>query len=241
MITAILQNWKRPANVTRIVRTLATYPPITEILIWSANPQCPLPAGLPARITESRDDWGLYARFLLGCYARNDCVLIHDDDLLVPLASLTRLYQAWQRDPDRLHSAHGRRPKADGTYADTVRSGPAPIVLTRCTMAHRAYFPDFFAAAPAFETIQREGNPAGNGEDILLSYVAQKTSGEMNAVHEVPVHELPAPHAIHQRDWYRHCAHRTKLMHACDAWLQSAPHRRRSPDGLTTWEELHVS
>ena len=97
-------------------------------------------------------------------------------------------------------------------------------MLTRVLVAHRRYAAQFFEVAPAFAELQREGRPAGNGEDILFSYVARRASGRLHRVHRVAVHELPAPYSIHGRNWQGHVAHRTRLLRACEAWLQEKRH-----------------
>ena len=105
-------------------------------------------------------------------------------------------------------------------YADAE----SPIVLTCVLIAHRRYAPQFFQVAPTFDEVQREGKPAGNGEDIIFSYVAMSESGRPNRVHRVAVNELPAPHSIHGRNWKGHVAHRTRLLRACEAWLKGERH-----------------
>ncbi|MGE3779065.1 MAG: hypothetical protein AB7F89_17905 [Pirellulaceae bacterium] len=100
-------------------------------------------------------------------------------------------------------------------------------MLTRVLVAHRRYASQFFQVAPAFDDVQREGKPAGNGEDIIFSYVARQTSRRLNRVHRVAVSELPAPHSIHGRNWKGHVAHRTRLLRACEAWLKGARHEDR--------------
>jgi hypothetical protein len=182
-------------------------------------------------------------------------VLIQDDDLELPADSLRRLHEAWQRDPDILHGVFGRATKRDGSYAQNLLGdADAPVVLTRVLLAHRRYMAEFFQVAPAFAEIQQDSRPFGNGEDIILSYVARHSSGRLNRVHAIPVHELPAPHAMHGRNWAAHIAHRSRLLKACEAWLQPSARvddivqpgirycDELQPDRtMKSWEELHAS
>lgn len=39
--------------------------------------------------------------------------------------------------------------------------------------------------------------------------------------------ELPASHSIHGRNWQAHINHRTRLLRACEAWLQEKTHEDR--------------
>ena len=257
MITGVLMNWRRPANVARIVAGWHAGGIVNEAIVWNNNPdpKFAVPQGLPAKVISTRQDLGLYTRFAAACLAANKCVLIQDDDLELSVESLRRLYEAWQGDPDVLHGVFGRAPKWDGSYAkNIVGTGNVPVVLTRVLLAHRRYAAEFFTVAPAFDAIQRDSHPFGNGEDIILSYTARSSSGRLNRVHDIPVRELPAPHAMHGRSWAAHIAHRTRLLQACEAWLQPSarvddvvqPEIRYCDEDrpnvtAKTWEELHAS
>jgi hypothetical protein len=239
MITAVILNWKRPANVARIVDGWRAGGIVTEAIVWNNNPAERFRHDW-AKVINVEQDLGLYTRFAAACLARHPCVLIQDDDIELPTETLRALYDAWRQDPDILHGIFGRRPKADGSYDPrNVASGEAPVVLTRALLTSRRYAADFFDVAPQFETIQRDGKPAGNGEDILFSYTALRhtgrlnrvhrlpVTGRLNRVHRLPVTELPAPHSIHGRNWSAHLAHRSRLMRACEAWLKGESHEDR--------------
>jgi hypothetical protein len=131
-------------------------------------------------------------RVAVACLAQNECFLVQDDDLELPADSLRSLHEAWRRDPDVLHGVFGRAPKWDGSYAkNIVGNGNVPVVLTRVLLALRRYAAQFFQVAPAFDAIQRDSRPFGNGEDIMLSDTAGSASGRLNWVHGIPVHDLP--------------------------------------------------
>jgi len=223
-ITGILLNWKRPANVERIAAGWRAQGTVTEAIIWNNNREMPLGPITGATVINASEDLGLYTRFAAVCLARNECVLIQDDDLELPRPSLAALYDAWNADPEILHGVFGRNARADGSYAQSV-SGDADVsvVLTRVLFTHRRYAARFFEIAPRFAEIQRDSQPAGNGEDILFNYVVQKSSGRLNRIHNIAVTELPAEHAIYQRNLNAHAAHRTRLMRACAEWLKSPP------------------
>jgi hypothetical protein len=244
MITGILLNWRRPANVGRIVAGWRSGGIVTEAIVWNNNPDPNFapPAGLPAKVIHAAQDLGLYTRFAAACLASNECVLIQDDDVEVPAGSLRRLYEAWLSDPAILHGVFGRAPKRDGSYAKDVRGNSnAPVVLTRVLLAHRRHAAEFFQVAPAFEHIQRHSRPLGNGEDIIFSYVARRSSGRLNRVHDLFVLELPAPDAIHSRNWAAHIAHRSRLLRACEDWLAASCYGPLPSDGTTqTWKEAHA-
>jgi len=226
-VTGVILNWKRPTNVARILSGWQASGIVNEAIVWNNNPAATFRHGW-ATVINAAQDMGLYTRFAVACLARQDCVLIQDDDLELPAESLRALVDAWNNDPDIIHGVFGRAPKPDGSYARNIGGdAESPIVLTRVLVAHRRYASRFFQIAPTFEEVQREGKPAGNGEDIIFSYVARQASGRLNRVHRLAVNELPAPHSIHGRNWKGHVAHRTRLLRACEAWLKGARHEDR--------------
>ena len=226
-LTGVLLNWKRPANVARILSGWQAGTIVTEAIVWNNNPAATFSHPW-ANVVNASQDLGLYTRFAAACLAKNDCVLIQDDDLELPAESLLTLVDAWRSDPEILHGVFGRAPKPDGSYARNIGGdNEAPIVLTRALVSHRRYCARFFQVAPTFDAVQREGRPAGNGEDIVFSYVVRQASGRLNQVHRVAVNELPAPNSIHGRDWQGHVAHRTRLLRACEAWLRGTQSENR--------------
>jgi hypothetical protein len=227
MISAVILNWKRPTNVARIVNGWRDGGIVTEAIVWNNNPAATFRHKW-ANVINAAQDMGLYTRFAAACLASNECVLIQDDDLDLPSESLRALVDAWRDDPDIIHGVFGRAPKPDGSYARNIGGdAESPIVLTRVLVAHRRYASQFFQVAPTFADVQREGKPAGNGEDIIFSYVAMSASGRLNRVHRAKVNELPAPHSIHGRNWKGHVAHRTRLLRVCEAWLKENQHEDR--------------
>lgn len=219
-ITGVVLNWKRPDNVARIVASWRESGLIDEAIVWNNNPDAWLALDGWARVVNTSHNHGLYTRFAAACLSTNECVLIQDDDVIVPTDSIAALRHAWRRDPDVLHGVFGRLPDAFGLY--TVRDAPegeVPIVLTRALLTHRRHAADFFVFAPALASVQRDARPEGNGEDIIFSYAVMRRSGRLNRVHAVPVVELPDPHAINLLDRDDHLAHRTRLMRACQGQL----------------------
>lgn len=228
MITGVILNWKRPANVQRIVEGWLAGGLVTEAIIWNNNASEPLGPIAGAKIINAGQDLGLYTRFAAACLAQHECLLLQDDDLELPSASLAALHTAWQADTAVLHGVFGRASRPDGSYARPVQGDMhVPIVLTRVLLADRRYAARFFDVAVRFASIQQEALPEGNGEDILFSYTVRSESGRLNRVHGVPVTELPSPDSIHRRNWQAHIAHRTRLLRACEAWLQEQTHEDR--------------
>ena len=220
-VTGVLLNWKRPDNVARIVAGWRASGIVDEGIVWNNNPDVTLSLDGWATVVNATRDLGLYTRFTAACLARNECVLIQDDDILLPAESIATLHEAWRSRPDILHGVFGRAPNARGRYVVRDLIGAdVPVVLTRALLTHRLHAARFFEFAAAFEALQRGGRPQGNGEDILFSYAVMRHSGRLNRTHRVPVLELPSPDAINARHRRRHFAHRMQLMDACIARLR---------------------
>jgi hypothetical protein len=161
-------------------------------------------------------------------------VLIQDDDLELPSEALQKLLDAWRADPHVLHGVFGRGPRPDGSYAEAFRgTGEVPVALTRALMTHRVYAAAFLEEVGQFDAVQFDSQPYGNGEDIIFSYVVRRRSGRLNRVQDLPVVELPAPDAIHDRDRPEHIAHRDRVLRACEAWLRASTLSTRS-NSITT-------
>lgn len=224
-ISACLLNWKRPDNLRANLDQLARNPLVDEAIVWNNN------AGEPfahewATVINSSADLGLHTRFATAALARNPAVLIFDDDLALPDDTIAALYDRWLDDPQIVHGIFGRQRDYYGAYRGGDVYGDVPIVLTRALIFHRQYAPAWLSAAQHFDDLFRWATPFGNGEDILLSYVARRASGRLNRAYDLPRRELPAGPpgvAIHTRGWTAHLDHRTRLCLALDAWLQEAP------------------
>lgn len=225
-VSAVILNWARPRNIDRILASLASGGVVDDVIVWNNRaespywPHPPATGSLAVRVVNCSADFGLYTRFAAGLFAKNECVLIQDDDIELPAASLSTLYSAWTADPLILHGIFGRAPRHDGSYARAIRGeAECPVVLTRAVLTHRSNFAEFFRLAPMFDEIQRNSQPHGNGEDIIFSYVAMNRSGRKNRIHSVAKLELPDTDSMNGRDRAAHVAHRSRVLRACEAWL----------------------
>ncbi|WP_289020359.1 glycosyltransferase [uncultured Ornithinimicrobium sp.] len=220
-ISAVILNWRRPDNVRLILDEWRASGIIDEAIVWNNNPSSPF-CHEWGTVINTNCDMGLYTRFAAVALARHGVVWIQDDDVLVPADTIRMVLEAWRQEPAVLHGLFGRAPRADGTYAlELLEDCEAPMILTRALMTARSNAATFFAAIGEFEELQMSSDPRGNGEDIVFSYAVLRQSRRLHRVHRLPCHELPAPDAIHRRDWPTHVSHRTNLMRACESWVQT--------------------
>jgi hypothetical protein len=215
-------NWARPKNVQRIVARWRETTAIDEYIVLSNSGTMP---ELPDYVTQvtSSVDLGLRSRFLAVLMARNEGVLIQDDDLLVPPRTVEALYAHWKQEPSVLHGLFGRQPEEDGTYAISHNREriDCDMILTRCLVAPAEYAVRFFEHERYFEILDA-GEPPGNGEDIVFSYIARAYSGKSNRCYPYAAKELRARQAIHRRV-SDHKAHRTRVLETCLRWLAEHP------------------
>ncbi len=139
-------------------------------------------------------------------------VLIVDDDLTLPGATVTQLIQHWHEEPDVVHGIFGRNPAADGTYKPVTVHGRCEVLLTRAIVVDRV----ICAAALRFGVQELPGEPRGNGEDIVLSYTAMAASGKRNVAYSLPFINLDydSQDAISVR-FRNHEAHRSDVVRWC--------------------------
>jgi len=206
MITFIILNWRRPANVDSILSAMDGIELVDERIVWNNNPKVTY-SNAAALVINSGRNFGFDARYAIATLSRNECLLFADDDLLLPAATISALHAAWSAEPGIVHGLYPRVARPDGSYARWLNEEPgysgcrAIILAGRATMFSRSLLPAFFQARdhPGVKSLRdqfeaRGGSP-NNGDDILMSYAAYWQSGQLNRGHRLPIVELPAPHA----------------------------------------------
>ena len=164
-------------------------------------------------------DPGLYLRFAAAALAPADPVLLVDDDIEIPEATICELHRRWAAQPGGVHGIFGRAPGA--TYEPRDVHGPCEIVLTRCAMASRRLCA--LALANGLELLRTcPGEPRGNGEDIVLSYTALANGADANYAHRLPYanagHNDAVSISVRNAS---HRAHRTAVVAWCRGRLFS--------------------
>ena len=192
MLSVVIMNWARPANVVMLVNQYLHESRVSEVIVWDSSPyRLNLPPHHMLRhvhnISQPGDEWspmGLYPRYAMGALAAGEAVLIVDDDIQLTSPAISELHDEWMKDPEVLHGVFGRQPPESGEYSISNSTGPVQIVLTRAVVAS----PWLCARALAWGTRhmkQCPGTPRGNGEDIVLSHVAMAMTGRLNQAHPV--------------------------------------------------------
>ena len=215
--SVILLNWKRPHNVIQIIKTIHNYPSITEIIISNGHPNTILTFHEFNKV-QSLDDsvnnqyYGLDLRFLRGSNAKNNKLIIMDDDILIDHNNLTKLLSHYEKNPNTIVGIEGRNMEDERHYGKTPwKSDICDIVLTRLLVCDKVLCELFFRCKPLVENIYKEGIPYGNGEDICLSFIAKlfyniKHHIIINSVYTI---NLPSNDSINSNN--THLSYRIKL------------------------------
>lgn len=226
-LTVVMLNWARPANVIRFAAEYLRMPVVAGVIVFDCSGRLDEDE-FGSRVLFVRavqgGDPGLPARFAAAALARTRDVLIVDDDIELPEATVNALYDAYcELVPGKLKQPQavglfGRRPAADGTYNIETCYGVVPILLTRAVVTSRRRCA--LALAATMEMAQDlGGEPFGNGEDIVLSHVGRG----YNLAVDLPYRNVgyDDANAISVR-YKRHEQHRTDVVRWC---------RQRKADG----------
>lgn len=198
-ISVVILNWERPFNLTNIILpNLERMPLVDEIIISHGREDTAFEyeSGhcywVHRRDESINLEYGLARRFLAAEYARNDVIMMVDDDVLVLESSIAALRDEFIREPAVVHGLYGRNPDKRMRYRMELVHGEVTYLTTKAVMFSRKLACRFFEYAPLMNGLERAGKVVWNGEDIFMSLVAIKTSGRLNRAYPLPRIELEA-------------------------------------------------
>lgn len=212
MLSTVILSWKRPEWVHEIIDSIRHSGFIDEIVVWNNNKDISY-SNANARVVNCQEDFGLFTRFTASTLCKNEAVLFLDDDMLVEVETLLALFQEWRKFPGVLHGVCGRNLTYDKQYKFGDDYGQVPIVLTKCVITTRSICRQVLACQEWFRDLP--GTPVGNGEDIIMSYVAMDMSKkQFNMSHKFPWKERGlAGDGIFMLPGHKE--HRTKIVRRC--------------------------
>lgn len=170
----VILNWKRPVNVIKIVNNMCSFNYIDEILVSNGNNEyfVNIDRDKVKIFNDSKinSNYGLDRRFLTALKARNDDIIMIDDDVYIENEEMSKIIKEYENNNNRIVGIFGR----DCTnnlykYGDVF--GEVDILLTKTMVFKKKLATLFFLLKPLIEDIYKEGKPYGNGEDILLSFI----------------------------------------------------------------------
>jgi SAM-dependent methyltransferase len=183
----------RPAGVTRLLQEYYNYSLIDDFIVFNNNRDYKFPNNvIPGlKVVNTNTDFGLNTRFAAGLLAKNDVILIHDDDQFLPEKSLEKLYHAYVKEPDIIHGIYGRPVDETNRYLiyggkarPNLPFGEMDIVLTLCMLINKKYISEYFKNIHKFYNLIKYTQ--GNGEDIIMSYVVKSLSKRLNRTYDLP-------------------------------------------------------
>lgn len=209
-ITMTIANYARSKNVKRILNRIKNYDIVDEIIVWDnsldPNQAIVFNHSKVSIVRQPMETWGMLGRFKIALMARNDLVLVHDDDLIVHESAIEKLVRAKCANFDRIICYYGREASNVNTgtnigYKMEEVFAPAyvPICLPRLMLTDRRFLLQAVRYAPIIEDLGLRGRPYWNGEDIWHSLTAINATKNLNLVIPIDdgdITQLPAPNAI---------------------------------------------
>ncbi len=217
-LSVVILNWRRPQNVLRFSKAYSVMPCVKDVHIVNCDSSTAIQSTDKKIVsTLFSSDPGLAVRFSIGSIARTNSVLLVDDDIELNEATVNSLLRSHLTDHTAgAHGIFGRKPTESSRYNFETHYGNVPILLTRALITDRSII-----AAAINPTMLMAGSlggePFGNGEDIVLSYVARKHSvSKCNIAYDLPYKNAgyDDEYAISVR-YKEHEAHRSRVVKWC--------------------------
>ena len=199
-VTLAITNHARAENVRLIVEKAVRYGIVDEIIVWDdpinhdnrVNFNHSKVFVIRASELKPMEKWGLLGRFKFALLARNENILIQDDDQLLYESAIIKMLQMKNEDPDRLVCYFGREVvdiKANNQITYLTQKPPAPshipICLTKSVLTDRRFCLEAVRYSSIIEDLAVKGVPYWNGEDIWHSLVSIKTTKKLHT--EIPI------------------------------------------------------
>jgi hypothetical protein len=187
-VSVVAMNHNRPRMIreSQLLKTFTSHPAIDEILLCHSNPKTKFDFQ-HEKVTnidavEDNNKMGLSLRFHYCSTARNDWVILVDDDMELSAAAVDMLLSEFATNTKRIVGHYGRNynwyraPYRNGYDTRTV-AGPAEVMLTKIMVMESDMCAAFFRHEHLMQDLLPESTPLWNGEDIFMSLVANHEYG----------------------------------------------------------------
>ena len=216
MISVLINGWKRPENVLRILNKQKDYELVDEIIVFNNNPDVYFDyiKNEKVKIINTNLDLGLRTRWANAVLATNECLVYQDDDVIIEEEGFDTFWRFFKSDPERIYCASGRVPDADGGYNYINAKGAVEVVITSAACVPRSLIPYVLSCEFDFYSKYEIKTMTNNfHEDIFISYCAMSVFGQRNLQIPIKLKRLPDKHAIHRRPTHR--SERTEMVRRC--------------------------
>lgn len=210
----IILNYKRPQNTIQIVDKMKRYTFIDEIIISNGNSDASVnytdsKVKIYNDYTDLNNIYSLDLRFVCGLRAKNEDIIIIDDDVLIEEGELHKIVMEYNKNPRRIVGTFGRN-IIDNKYIVKNAFEECDVVLTKLLLCKKKLCSLFFVCKPLIEHIYKKGIPYGNGEDIFFSFIVNIYYKNRNyCVSRVSTKELAQNDAISHNS--KHLPYRNEL------------------------------
>ncbi len=135
---------------------------------------------------EENKIYGLTLRFHSALEAKNNNIIIMDDDIIPDKDSVAFLKEKIEEDNERIYGIYGRNIDDKNEYQITNCFGIVPIVLTRCLITSKDTCKYFMDNYKTYENeLIKNSKPYWNGEDILFSFLSIEKHGKLPKAYEL--------------------------------------------------------
>jgi len=224
-ITLVVMNWLRPDVLKNDILTeLVKYESIDEIIVSHGREDTFFEFENPKVVGKKHwgdinEKYGLSRRFLTALDAKNDIILMIDDDEFPSEKYVKKLLKKYKENPRRLYGRFGRNLKR-GNYNYHQRYGNVCVLITKCILFNKELCEEFFKHTDSVSEVIAKGKPLWNGEDVFMSAVARNFYGNDNYCVEGSGWINPILGRENKRrrsvsSWKNHRWYRTELVHFC--------------------------
>jgi len=229
MISLLINSWKRPDNIYKIIERQKDYPIIGEIIVFNNNKEVSLSyCHDKVKIVNCNTDFGLRTRWANGLLASNDCLVFQDDDLIAKPEAFDSIWNSFCNNPHRVYCAWGRNLDEKGNYSLKNCYGEVDICLT-CLASIPKDLVGFLVESErlffrrnnlSYSKLNKWGYHGNmNGEDIFLVYASLFVYKNKPLQIKLPTRQLPSSDALHKRSGHREA--RSNMVKKCKEFFFS--------------------
>ena len=182
-LSVVILNYNRPNFVKKdIINSLNKISIIDEIIISHGKKETLFTSKNPKvkslfHYGKMNEEYGLTLRFISGLEAKNEHIIIMDDDIIPSEEAVLELFENIKKD-ERIYGIYGRDPTIEYNVQNVF--GTIPIVLTRCLITTKSMCKYFIENYKKFENDDvKNSKPFWNGEDILFSLLSIKMTNKL--------------------------------------------------------------
>ncbi len=173
MISLLINTKNRYENLLKILEIETEYKIISEVIVLNNGDRDIDYKHRKFRQIKANYDVGLRGRWILGALARQNCLFVQDDDLLVNEEVFDIIHGNYLFDQDKVYALFGRRINSVGGYkTDNNPVGEVDLALTRLACFDKTLIPYLLESEDRVLPHRYPSASEFPYDDILLSYTS---------------------------------------------------------------------